>query len=126
MRLRKNGRLPLVQKIQTWTREMLSLHGGNFWEQVDGHAFWAVLFYLLRAGAKKEALDYAMAYENYLAKTEKRLIDYLTAWVASSDLMLPAKMRNEITNDFNGRIRDGVLRTTPSNASMSQGFFTRL
>ncbi len=117
---KKNGRLPLLQKIQMWTRENLNAAGTSVWEQVDGHAFWAVLFYLLRAGAKKDALEFAMAYENYLAKTEKRMIEYLSAWVSSSDLNLPSKMRTEIVNEFNVRIREGVLQSA-SAMSASQG-----
>jgi hypothetical protein len=51
----------------------------------DGYPFWVVLYYLVRSGSFQDALDYASHFDRYLAKTEKRFLDYFVAWATSKD-----------------------------------------
>lgn len=100
------AKMGVIQKIQVWSQQVLQLGTGqwevgrgesvaysrvhslvtaHFPQLVDGYPFWAVIFYLIRSGCDKEALEYARHYERYLSKTEKRFLDYLASWVTSAD-----------------------------------------
>ena len=104
-------KMPIIQKLQLWVREALVPRmGAAQWEFVDGQPFWVMLFYLIRAGAHHDALQWASRYEKHLARTERRFLEYLTAWIASPDHQLPQKLQSELLAEFHGRIRDGALR----------------
>lgn len=109
-------KFPILQKVQAFTKQVqaFSHSGEGSWEMVDGYPFWATLFYLVRCGALNDALEYAMRYEKYLAKTERRFLDYFSAWISSPGHQMPRKLRLELLNEFNVRIRDGVLRGSAS------------
>ena len=56
---------------------------------VNGVPIWALIFYLLRAGLKNEALEVAVDNKLSFKKIEQSFLGYLKAYVASPDDTLP-------------------------------------
>ena len=111
LNLKQPARMPTIQKVQMFLRDCMIQSGSSgSWEMVDGLPVWAAIFYLIRAGDKKAALEVAGRFEKYFVKTEPRFLEYLNAWVTGADHMVPKKLASQIAHDFQTKVRDGALR----------------
>ncbi|KAI3639545.1 hypothetical protein MIR68_002239 [Amoeboaphelidium protococcarum] len=115
------GRMSVSQKVTMWIQDVLMPRSDvNLWEVVDNQAIWVAIFYLLRAGEYREALQFAARFENHFMKTSKRFVDYLEAWVSSPGHVLPAKLRSELMVEFNANLRDSAMRNLSASFHMPQ------
>ncbi|KAI3636635.1 hypothetical protein MIR68_005324 [Amoeboaphelidium protococcarum] len=115
------GRMSVSQKVTMWIQDVLMPRSDvNLWEIVDNQAIWVAIFYLLRAGEYREALQFAARFENHFMKTSKKFLDYLEAWVSSPGHVLPAKLRSELMVEYNSNLRDSAMRNLSASFHMPQ------
>ncbi|GAA5972866.1 hypothetical protein JCM21900_003328 [Sporobolomyces salmonicolor] len=85
------------QKNGSWTNPALEI--------VNNTPVWARIYYLLRSGHAKEALQFATENEAQIQKLEKSFVPYFKAWLDSPDLRLPKLLRDRFLAEYNQRIR---------------------
>ncbi|GAA6011273.1 hypothetical protein JCM11491_006780 [Sporobolomyces phaffii] len=74
-------------------------------EIVNDTPVWARMYYLLRSGHAKEALDFALENERSIQGLEKSFVAYFKAWLDSPDRRLPKLLRDRFLAEYNQRIR---------------------
>lgn len=108
IRTRARG-MPFIEKVKHWVHNVLLRHADKCpLELVEGQAFWLILFYLIRAGAYDEALQYSTTLERSPNENDKKFLNFLAEWVNSPTNTLSQKSRSDLLSDFNGRVRDGA------------------
>ncbi|KAG8928588.1 hypothetical protein FRC02_006703 [Tulasnella sp. 418] len=84
---------------------------GGRWEErleiVSGKPLWAQMFYLVRTGNIREALQVAQEFEKPLNDREQNFVAFFQAWVESNDRVLPRQLQERVTNAYNSRIAFG-------------------
>ncbi|KAG9101494.1 hypothetical protein FS749_006397 [Ceratobasidium sp. UAMH 11750] len=81
--------------------------GGRWDEDLEllrGRPVWAHIFYLVRTGHLREALDVANESADALERSEQYFLSYLKAWVESSDRRLPKILRDRLQTTYNSHI----------------------
>ncbi|KAG0232661.1 hypothetical protein BGW42_008001 [Actinomortierella wolfii] len=81
-----------------WTQPNLEVAPG-------GTALWAQMYYMLRSGHAKEALQFAQEQEANFLPADRQFVTYLAAYLQSEDNTLPAQLQDRIMTDYNQRIR---------------------
>ncbi|KKY21229.1 putative nuclear pore protein [Diplodia seriata] len=66
---------------------------------------WALIFYLLRAGLAREALDYVADNERAIRSLDRNFPSYLAAFVNSDDRRLPPELQTRINAEYQNRMR---------------------
>ncbi|KAI7103998.1 NIC-domain-containing protein [Hortaea werneckii] len=74
-------------------------------QDINGDYCWAVLFYMLRSGLHKEALEYVQENAAAFRQIDRAFTRYLQAYVASEDHRLPADLQQSINNAYSARER---------------------
>ncbi|CEQ40752.1 SPOSA6832_02404, partial [Sporobolomyces salmonicolor] len=87
------------QKNGSWSNPALEVGIAN------NTPVWARIYYLLRSGHAKEALQFATENEAQIQKLEKSFVPYFKAWLDSPDLRLPKLLRDRFLAEYNQRIR---------------------
>ncbi|GAA5920378.1 hypothetical protein JCM1841_005599 [Sporobolomyces salmonicolor] len=85
------------QKNGSWSNPALEI--------ANNTPVWARIYYLLRSGHAKEALQFATENEAQIQKLEKSFVPYFKAWLDSPDLRLPKLLRDRFLAEYNQRIR---------------------
>lgn len=70
-----------------------------------GEYVWAIVFYLLRTGHIKEALEYVETNTPLFKAIDRYFPQYLSAFNASKDNRLPPELQNRINNEYSQRFR---------------------
>ncbi|KAG9017878.1 hypothetical protein FRB93_004689 [Tulasnella sp. JGI-2019a] len=76
-------------------------------ELIASKPLWAQMFYLIRTGNLKEALDVAVSCEKQLNAREPNFVTALRSWVDSSDGRLPRHIRERLFTSYNSHIAYG-------------------
>ncbi|GME63428.1 Nuclear pore protein [Neofusicoccum parvum] len=66
---------------------------------------WALIFYLLRAGLYRDALDYVAENERAIRSLDRNFPSYLAAFVNSDDRRLPPELQTRINAEYQNRMR---------------------
>lgn len=66
---------------------------------------WALIFYLLRAGLVREALDYVAENERAIRSLDRNFPSYLAAFVNSDDRRLSPELQTRINAEYQNRMR---------------------
>lgn len=75
---------------------------------VNGVPIWALIFYLLRAGLSKEALEVAVTNKASFKKVEQSFLTYLKAYVSSSDNRLPVEFSARLHTEYTQHIKSSL------------------
>lgn len=67
------------------TRQPLGESHQYFRQLLAGQPLWARLFYLVRTGHLREALDEAMNYQAAIEHREANFINHFRTWIESAD-----------------------------------------
>ncbi|KAL1923580.1 uncharacterized protein VTP21DRAFT_8560 [Calcarisporiella thermophila] len=102
----KIGGVPSVRnKIQGYINIRYKKHGmwTNKKLQIVNNdtAIWAQIFYLMRCGHEREALQFAIEHENVLQKIESSFLAYFKAYMDSEDRRLPKNIQNRLLSEYN-------------------------
>ncbi|CAL1697354.1 unnamed protein product [Somion occarium] len=73
-------------------------------ELVAGQPLWAKLFYLVRTGHAREALDEAIRHQQPIEHREASFISHFRAWVESPDRRLPKPHRDQLHAVYNAHM----------------------
>ncbi|KAG8688707.1 hypothetical protein FRC11_004940, partial [Ceratobasidium sp. 423] len=73
-------------------------------ELLRGRPVWAHIFFLIRTGHLREALDVANESGDAIERSEQYFLSYLRAWVESSDRRLPKMLRDRLQTTYNSHI----------------------
>ncbi|KAF8707506.1 Nucleoporin-interacting protein NIC96, partial [Rhizoctonia solani] len=73
-------------------------------ELLRGRPVWAHIFFLIRTGHLREALDVANESADPIERSEQYFLSYLKAWVESSDRRLPKMLRDRLQTTYNSHI----------------------
>ncbi|ODV73578.1 linker nucleoporin NIC96 [Cyberlindnera jadinii NRRL Y-1542] len=103
----EKGLPTIVNKIKSFIEYQKLNSNGNLLI-VNGIPIWALIFYLLRAGCEKEALDLVLENQNIFKKVEQSFVPYFKAYVNSQDKRLPQDLITKIQNEFNNHIKKSV------------------
>ncbi|GAA5876807.1 hypothetical protein JCM16303_006291 [Sporobolomyces ruberrimus] len=117
------GGIPSVQnKIRAFLN-VKYLKNGNWsnsaLEIASNTPVWARMYYLLRSGHSKEALEFAVENERTIEGLEKSFVAYFKAWLESPDRRLPKLLRDRFLSEYNQRIR----YTSPSSDPYKQALY---
>lgn len=74
-------------------------------QELNGHYCWAVLFYCLRSGLYREALQYIEDNASAFKQIDRNFPRYLKAYTNSDDHRLPSDMQRAIDNEYSTRMR---------------------
>ncbi|ANB14289.1 linker nucleoporin NIC96 [Sugiyamaella lignohabitans] len=80
-----------------WTKSNLEI--------VNNIPIWALLYYMIRTGHLKDALEFTLQIEKSLRKIERSFPVYLKAFVADPDHRLPRDLQERLHTEFNQHIR---------------------
>jgi len=69
---------------------------------------WALIFYLLRAGLKTEALEVATSNKSSFKKVEQSFLGYFKAYISSKDGTLPLEFSNRLHTEYNQHIKNSL------------------
>ncbi|SMN19100.1 similar to Saccharomyces cerevisiae YFR002W NIC96 Component of the nuclear pore complex, required for nuclear pore formation [Maudiozyma saulgeensis] len=69
---------------------------------------WALIFYLLRAGLKTEALEVAVSNKSSFKKVEQSFLGYFKAYTSSKDGTLPLEFSNRLHTEYNQHIKNSL------------------
>ena len=75
---------------------------------VNSSPVWAMIFYLLRAGLKQEALEVAMNNKSSFKKVEQSFLGYFKAFISSRDGTLPLEFANRLHTEYNQHIKNSL------------------
>ena len=78
---------------------------------INGTPIWALIFYLLRAGMEKEALDVMINNRSNFKKIEQSFIVYFKAYIhakSNGDNELPVEFMTRLHNEFNQHIKNAL------------------
>ena len=108
----ERGGVPTVRAtVAAFLRVELRTSQG--WPGVLGHALdsasqtplWALVFYLLRVGETREALDVVLANEDALQRSDASFVACLKAFVDSENRTLPRSLRDHLMAEYVTRFR---------------------
>lgn len=93
-----------------------SASSGDVWKIsnltiVNGTPIWALIFYLLRAGMEKEALDVMINNRSCFKKIEQSFITYFKAYIhakSNGDGELPVEFMTRLHNEYNQHIKNSL------------------
>jgi nuclear pore complex protein Nup93 len=74
-------------------------------QMVNDDYAWALVFFLLRSGHVKEAVDYVAANAAAFRTIDRNFITYITSYHKSTDRRLPRELQDRINNEYNQRVR---------------------
>ncbi|KAK5132180.1 hypothetical protein LTR08_009303 [Meristemomyces frigidus] len=74
-------------------------------QDINGDYCWAVLFYMLRTGLYKEALEYVHENAAAFRQIDRAFTRYLQAYVNSDEHRLPQELQQSINNAYSQRER---------------------
>ena len=69
---------------------------------------WALIFYLLRAGLKNEALEVAISNKSSFKKVEQSFLSYFKAYISSKDGTLPMEFSTKLHTEYNQHIKNSL------------------
>ncbi|SCU98098.1 LAMI_0F13014g1_1 [Lachancea mirantina] len=75
---------------------------------VNGLPVWALIFYLLRAGLAKDALEVAIAHKLSFKKVEQSFLSYFKAYMASPNQNLPHELVTRLHTEYNQHIKNSL------------------
>lgn len=75
---------------------------------VNGVPIWALIFYLLRAGLKHEALEVAVTNKASFKKVEQSFLTYLKAYISSKDNTLPTEFSAKLHTEYTQHIKSSL------------------
>ena len=101
-----------INKVKSFIDDKLK-NPDNSWKinnltVVNGVPIWALIFYLLRAGLKNEALEVAVDNKLSFKKIEQSFLGYLKAYVASPDDTLPVEYSTRLHTEYNQHIKNSL------------------
>ncbi|EKM60434.1 uncharacterized protein PHACADRAFT_246372 [Phanerochaete carnosa HHB-10118-sp] len=73
-------------------------------EIVAGQPVWAKLFYMVRTGHLREALDEAVKYQVQIDHREPTFLSHFRTWVESTDRRLPKPHRDQLHSIYNAHM----------------------
>ncbi|CCH59876.1 hypothetical protein TBLA_0C00600 [Henningerozyma blattae CBS 6284] len=99
-----------TNKIKSFIDIKLKNNNTNTWKFpnmtiVNGVPIWALIFYLLRAGLKEEALEVATNNKACFKKVEGSFLKYIRAYVSSDNHKLPDHYASQLHNEYNQYIK---------------------
>ncbi|CCF56482.1 hypothetical protein KAFR_0B01830 [Kazachstania africana CBS 2517] len=102
-----------INKIKSFIESKLKNTSSNTWKIsnltiVNGEPIWALIFYLLRAGLKKEALEIAINNKSSFKKVEQSFLAYFKAYISSNDNRLPIEFSNKLHTEYNQHIKNSL------------------
>jgi len=74
-------------------------------QTLDGDYIWAIIFYLLRTGHVKEAVDYVQANTIPFRAIDRYFLQYISQFHANKDRRLSPELQNRINNEYSQRFR---------------------
>jgi len=74
-------------------------------QDINGDYCWAVLFYMLRSGLFREALQYVQENAAAFRQIDRAFTRYLQAYVSSDEHRLPSELQQSINNAYSARER---------------------
>ncbi|QLQ79258.1 hypothetical protein HG537_0B06050 [Torulaspora globosa] len=75
---------------------------------VNGVPIWALIFYLLRAGLRNEALEVAVTNKASFKKVEQSFLTYLKAYISSKDNTLPTEFSAKLHTEYTQHIKSSL------------------
>jgi nuclear pore complex protein Nup93 len=110
------GRPTVINKVRAYirvrsARRDLAPDGAEL-QQIgeDGDYCWIMIFYLLRTGHTKEALEYVET-DSAFQSTDKRFISYLKSYVNNPDRRLNRKLQEMINGEYAQRLKIATQHT---------------
>jgi nuclear pore complex protein Nup93 len=74
-------------------------------QMINDDYAWALVFFLLRSGHVKEAVDYVAGNAGAFRTIDRNFITYITNYYKSKDRRLPRELQDRINNEYNQRVR---------------------
>jgi len=104
------GRPDVVSKIKAYirlrqARKTLQSDGVEL-QQANGDYIWAVVFYLLRGGFVKEAVQYVNDNQNHFRSIDRTFAGYINSYGTSEDRRLKRQMQDRLTGEYTQRLRN--------------------
>lgn len=101
-----------INKIKSFIDSKLK-NTNNTWKinnltTVNGIPIWALIFYLLRAGLKQEALEVAVNNKSSFKKVEQSFLSYFKAYISSNDGTLPLEFSTRLHTEYNQHIKNSL------------------
>ncbi|QLL31744.1 hypothetical protein HG536_0B06100 [Torulaspora globosa] len=101
-----------INKIKSFIQSKLRNTNGT-WKVgnltiVNGVPIWALIFYLLRAGLRNEALEVAVTNKASFKKVEQSFLTYLKAYISSKDNTLPAEFSAKLHTEYTQHIKSSL------------------
>ncbi|KQC44157.1 Linker nucleoporin component of the nuclear pore complex (NPC) [Saccharomyces cerevisiae] len=75
---------------------------------INGVPIWALIFYLLRAGLIKEALQVLVENKANIKKVEQSFLTYFKAYASSKDHGLPVEYSTKLHTEYNQHIKSSL------------------
>ncbi|KAH3682972.1 hypothetical protein WICPIJ_006059 [Wickerhamomyces pijperi] len=97
----------IINKVKCFIEYQKLNSNGNLLV-VNGIPIWALIFYLLRCGCEKEALELVEENISVFKKVEQSFVVYFRAYVNSVDKRLSEDLTSKIQNEFNNHIKKSV------------------
>lgn len=111
------GGMPsIINKIRAYIRVRAERHDlapeGSDLQQIgeNGDYCWIIIFYLLRSGFVKEAVDYVNS-DTAFQSTDRRFVSYLTSYANSPDRRLGKKLQDMIDGEYQQRAKNAPKGT---------------
>lgn len=110
------GRPTLLNKMRAYIRVRASRKDlapdGTELQQIgeNGDYCWILIFYLLRCGFVKEAVEY-VSNDPAFQSTDRKFISYLTNYANSPEQKLTRKLQDMINNEYQQRLRNAPEHT---------------
>ncbi|KAJ3089450.1 hypothetical protein HK102_006381 [Quaeritorhiza haematococci] len=74
-------------------------------EVVNGQSIWTHLFYLLRSGHRREAVEFVRRNDQDFLRSDANFTAYFKAWASSENGRLPRNLRESLLIHWNNHIR---------------------
>ncbi|KAJ9655048.1 nuclear pore complex subunit [Neophaeococcomyces mojaviensis] len=111
------GGMPsIINKIRAYIRVRAERHDlapeGSELQQIgdSGDYCWIIIFYLLRSGFVKEAVDYVNG-DAAFQSTDRRFVSYLTSYANNPDRRLSRKLQEMIDGEYQQRAKNAPKGT---------------
>ena len=75
-------------------------------QQANGDYIWAVVFYLLRGGFVKEAVQYVNDNQNHFRSIDRTFAGYINSYGSSEDRRLKRQMQDRLAGEYVQRLRN--------------------
>ncbi|KAF7502379.1 hypothetical protein GJ744_005971 [Endocarpon pusillum] len=110
------GRPTLMNKIRAYIRVRASRKDlapdGTELQQIGDHGdyCWIIIFYLLRCGFVRQAVEY-VSNDPAFQSTDRKFISYLTNYASSPERRLSRKLQDMINGEYQQRLRNAPENT---------------